>query len=541
MALVFSYSRFSSQIQSKGDSTRRQLELSEKWTQARGLTLDTKLRMSDEGISAFKGANKIHGALSEFLAKIRIGLIPAGSYLLVESLDRLSREDVLTALGTFSSIISAGVTIVTLQDGIEYNKESLQNIGNLMYSLIVMSTANQESVKKSIRISAVWNQKKKNAATGKAMSAVCPSWIRLENGKYVVIEKNADVIRKMITMSANGEGLHAILKKMNQDKTACFTQSGTFHKSWLLKVLSSGSPIGHYQPCKHVNGKYVPDGTLIENYYPRIVSDELYYKSLTCLKNRATKRGRVTKKNNNLFQGLVVWADYDMMSEKITETTFRWNEKKPGHEQLILLSKAGQTLQSFKYKPFEEIILMCLSELSVSEILETGESKADKESKAQAIAAKIARINKNIEAFQGQMSEGEVTPVMVKMLATETKNLMALEAQLKDIQNANKITQSTENELKELLKKSKDDKDLRIKISSTIRNMVDKIVVTDCLSDLMSVAIKFRADNEGKHWRFVSIDPKTYKFWFINQPELYKDGGKKLLPQPISNFINVDK
>ena len=45
------------------------------------------------------------------VAKVHGGDIERGSYLLVESLDRLSRDQVLEALGVFTSIINAGIVI----------------------------------------------------------------------------------------------------------------------------------------------------------------------------------------------------------------------------------------------------------------------------------------------------------------------------------------------------------------------------------------------------------------------------------------------
>src|SRR5262245_19177135 len=91
--LAFSYLRFSSKKQGAGDSIRRQYELAEAWAKKIGIPLDTSLRI-DKGISAFKGKNADIGSLGEFLRLVENGRIPKGSYLVVESLDRLTRNDV---------------------------------------------------------------------------------------------------------------------------------------------------------------------------------------------------------------------------------------------------------------------------------------------------------------------------------------------------------------------------------------------------------------------------------------------------------------
>src|SRR3954451_22952342 len=113
---AYSYVRMSTDLQLKGDSLRRQLEASASYAAANGLDLVDDARLEDIGISAFKGANVAEGALGRFLEAAKGGQIPAGSFLLVESLDRLSRQEVHKSLTIFLSIVDAGVNIVTLTD-----------------------------------------------------------------------------------------------------------------------------------------------------------------------------------------------------------------------------------------------------------------------------------------------------------------------------------------------------------------------------------------------------------------------------------------
>ena len=96
MPLAYSYIRFSTKEQAKGHSLKRQTELREAYLSKRpDLTLDTSLTLEDLGVSAFKGANSDEGQLGAFIRAIESGIIPRGSYLLIESLDRLSRAKVL--------------------------------------------------------------------------------------------------------------------------------------------------------------------------------------------------------------------------------------------------------------------------------------------------------------------------------------------------------------------------------------------------------------------------------------------------------------
>jgi len=74
---AYSYIRFSTLQQLKGDSLRRQLEGSRKWAKENGYELDTSLR--DLGVSAFSGANRTVGALKKFIDLIEQGQIDEGS------------------------------------------------------------------------------------------------------------------------------------------------------------------------------------------------------------------------------------------------------------------------------------------------------------------------------------------------------------------------------------------------------------------------------------------------------------------------------
>lgn len=158
---AYSYLRISNDQQKVGDGIRRQMEASKTYADQHGY--DLVETMSDIGISAFKGKNITEGALGVFIVAIDAGNIEAGSVLLVESLDRLSRDSVLKAFNQFTSILQKDVGIVTLTDNQHYTAESVsENIGQLFTSLGVMLRANEESVIKSKRISAAWQRKRED-------------------------------------------------------------------------------------------------------------------------------------------------------------------------------------------------------------------------------------------------------------------------------------------------------------------------------------------------------------------------------------------
>lgn len=129
MPVAYRYVRFSTSEQKKGDSLHCQTELFKNFASDHGLTLDNTLHLHDLDLSAFDRFNIARGAVGCFLEAVKRGHIVSGSYLLVESLDRLSRDE----LQIFKSILRHCIVIVTLADNIIYNTELVgSNFSNLI-------------------------------------------------------------------------------------------------------------------------------------------------------------------------------------------------------------------------------------------------------------------------------------------------------------------------------------------------------------------------------------------------------------------------
>ncbi len=113
---AYSYKRFSTPAQEQGDSLRRQTAIAQAWADRMGVPLDTELNLTDRGISAYTGANRDVGNLGAFMRLVEEGEVPRGSWLLVEKLDRLSREPAADASFEMQKIIRAGIAVVDLSD-----------------------------------------------------------------------------------------------------------------------------------------------------------------------------------------------------------------------------------------------------------------------------------------------------------------------------------------------------------------------------------------------------------------------------------------
>jgi hypothetical protein len=66
VTIAYFYTPFSSAEQKKGDSLRRQMQLSDEYARRHNLTIDTTLHLHDLGMSAFNRSNITKGALGGF-------------------------------------------------------------------------------------------------------------------------------------------------------------------------------------------------------------------------------------------------------------------------------------------------------------------------------------------------------------------------------------------------------------------------------------------------------------------------------------------
>lgn len=292
--MIYSYTRFSSEKQRHGDSVRRQVEAVEQWAKMSGggLRLDTSLR--DEGVPGFRGRNAKVGALARFLKAIEEGMVAPGSVLVVENLDRLSRNEPLEGLDLLKTIIKAGVEIVTLHDGRRYTRENLsRDVVFLINALLILARGYEESDTKSKRLAASWQNKRRLVAEGQIVSSWIHPWLRVVGAKklgnrvdfsaakVVVVEERAKVVQQIFKWAKSGWGYLRIARELRLNRVPSWGRAG-WTTTRVAKIIKNRAVIGEHQPCRYDGGAYgkrVAEGAPIPDYFPRVVSDEEFEKA----------------------------------------------------------------------------------------------------------------------------------------------------------------------------------------------------------------------------------------------------------------------
>lgn len=281
---AYSYLRFSTPEQMRGDSFRRQSFMAQQWAMRSGVELDETLTFQDLGVSAFKGANAETGMLREFLEAVRAGMIEAGSFLLIESFDRLSRDTARKAMRLLEDICELGISVVTLSDGKVYTDSNLSNDPiSFMMAFMVMIRANEESATKSRRLGQAWKEKRRKASEDAIpMTTIAPAWLELDRtlGSYRVRENRADVVRRIFAMTLDGVGQHQIADTLNKEGVAPFGRAKFWHRSYVKKILESPAVIGVFIPHlidRSGNGKRRIPQAPIHGYFPAVVAESAFH------------------------------------------------------------------------------------------------------------------------------------------------------------------------------------------------------------------------------------------------------------------------
>lgn len=288
-ARVYSYLRFSDNRQSAGSSVDRQLEYARRWAAERGFVLDESLSMRDEGLSAYHQRHIKQGALGVFLVAVDEGRIPAGSVLIVEGLDRLSRAEPIQAQAQMAQIINAGITVVTASDGREYNRASLKaQPMDLVYSLLVMIRAHEESDTKSKRVKLSIKRLCDGWVAGTYRGLVRngqdPQWLHLVDGKFEFIPERVAAVREALRLFMLGHGSVRVMREL-QAQGLRFTAQDS-NASQLYRLVRLPALVG----VKQIS----IEGTdyRLEGYYPALLTQAEFDQLQVRVDSRQSRKGK---------------------------------------------------------------------------------------------------------------------------------------------------------------------------------------------------------------------------------------------------------
>lgn len=417
------------------------------------MALDTSLRMTDAGRSAYNRDDFDSYALGEFAAHLKAGRVKKGSYLLLENLDRLSRENVGVAVERFLSLVNGGAVVVQLlPKPTEFRRPV--DMMQVMQATLELSRGHSESAMKAER-QAKFQAAKREAVRGSGAVALCkprhdrpagptdrlPGWVRydVDAGRLVLIPERAATVRRVYELARGGLGAAAVAGRLNADgvpvigrthlavrgqretppaererRAVRWTESTVYH------LLRTRAAIGEYQP--HVGRGRAgrrPDGDPVPEYFPQAVPPPLFWEVQQILAGRRTARHGRRGKHTNLLAGL--------LHDARTGGSLTYKHGLKGRPAVLiptLAKQAGAVWTSFPAGPLEAALLDSLREVDPTDVWPPADPGPD----AAAVAADLAATDALIAKWKARMDDPELVDVVadkLKGLGVRRKELSA--------------------------------------------------------------------------------------------------------------------
>ena len=416
MIKAYSYARFSSTKQQKGTSIERQVQLAEEYAKKRGFDLDRTITYRDYGVSAFNGKNLERGALGAFLKAIENGTVSSGSYLLVESIDRISRGDLTTAQEIVKTIVGNGITIVTMFDGREYDRVALNDLGRLMILLSNMHLAHEESRKKSERSSASWQFARQKIGMRRVKTNV-NHWLELSDcsSRYQVREGCKELINEVFDRYITGQGCNVIAKWLIAKRDTLYKWSPAV----VCRLLKNRALLGEWQAFTfdHEKGVYLPATEVIPGYFPQVIECNKFRKVQHLLATRAKiVRGPVGNNVSNLFTGILRCAYCGSTIEMVNPG---WSKK--GHpvelKYVCRRARMGDChLANWDVREFEDAFFSSAKEVAqMAKGMRNANAVANRllslKGEQDEISSKLSSLEVEIGKIQGSVS-----PILIRII-----------------------------------------------------------------------------------------------------------------------------
>jgi DNA invertase Pin-like site-specific DNA recombinase len=556
-SIAYSYVRFSTPEQSRGDSLRRQTEAAQAWCDRHDARLDSSTTLHDLGKSAFKGVHRTNpdrNALAGFLKLVEDGKVARGSFLILESLDRLTREDIQPALRLLLNLTGNGIRVVQLKP-VEQIFDDKSDMMPLMMALMELSRGNSESRVKSERIGAAWRNKRANAReskliagrthtrTGRPLTTSLPAWVKItsiSNDRYTLalIPERAKIVSKIFSLASQGLGLLRVVQKLVEDGTPTFgrllskeqiaayedsrrkegrpvTEAerrslhrpghwykgkwvvSEWNRSYVHSLLADRRALGEHLPLSRTGagakqGRH-PHGLPIKDYFPPVIDEAVFNKVRAVMSARKPIEGRRVGSRVELFARLVC----DALDGSSYYTATRTETKPDGTKQhwRSLISAAAEQgrgpKRSFPLPTFERAILSMLKEIKPSEVL----GQRPKDSSVEALERQLNWLSERQAELAAELRNGDVPVIaqQLRELAAEEEETADQLDQAKQLE-AKPLTETWRDLGEVLAAAEKHDPDARRRLRSAIARVVESIqmiVVARGRDRLAAVQVNF--------------------------------------------------
>lgn len=274
------------------------------------------MRIVDSGRSAYTGTNLTKGELGRLTAKFQSGaLSPASHVLVVEELDRLSRQPPGTMTRWLAPLLDSGLWLCIANSGQVIKAETMErDFGGFVTLMSQAFSAHDFSRRQSERGAAAWRKRRQAAASGIGGSRHrARGWLTwdVEQKCYATVPERVWLVREMFRLRLEGYGKGAIAKSFNtlaaeDPRYEPWSTSRTPPKAWTAtaigRIVQDRAVVGYVQ--YHINprgaDKKVAAGEPVKAY-PAIIDEETWARANDRrLENQLRHQGRSRSVSNLL-------------------------------------------------------------------------------------------------------------------------------------------------------------------------------------------------------------------------------------------------
>jgi len=387
----------------------------------------------DEGISAFKitdgdeqkAANIHKGALGAFLKKVERGEVRKGSVLIIEKMDRFSRNYVDLVIPDFLKLLQSGIEIFSCVDKTHYTLADIRKPGMLLqYAVMAMAMANDYSHSMGERIGRAFRMRLVECSKGAKMNLGSwqPRWIDFvgepkQPGEFRLNE-HAETIKRIVAEYIAGESMYSIAKGLIRHNIP--TLAGG---KW------SQGTIGHLLGNETLRGTATIKGVRLENYYPPIITQGEYDKL------RVKLHANVERRGGNAHSEYVANLFRNRCKCSVCGGTVTSQRSGTHHLYFCKNRRVGlcKTKRMVNIGNLETDFFLYFLETSPDELL--GKQDEEHSGKATAVQSRIAKLDADIAGAVELLGTVAITELKNKLAGMEAKRQHA-KAELDALNNS---------------------------------------------------------------------------------------------------------